>query len=155
MCFFAPHVYFNHRVVCNSHVVNIILVSNYAETKFENLDDFIDKVCKLTERLVHWKATMIHILGGLNWAAGTMNPDAPKTDSLQQRQRRRRQGWKYRIRPSVDHVGSMDAGTLKFWVDMDGKPHGPGYSSGVTGPLRWGATALYDEGNAECCCNRA
>ena len=28
-----------------------------------------------------------------------------------------------------------DAGTLKFWVD--GKPHGPGYTSGVTGSLRW------------------
>ena len=56
-----------------------LLLLNYAETKFENLDDFIDKVCKLTERLVHWKATMIQILGGCNWAAGTMNPDAPKT----------------------------------------------------------------------------
>jgi len=31
-----------------------------------------------------------------------------------------------------------DAGTLKFWVD--GKPHGPGYTSGVTGPLRWATT---------------
>ena len=30
---------------------------------------------------------------------------------------------------------NMDAGTLKFW--LDGKPHGPGYTSGVTGPLRW------------------
>ena len=30
----------------------------------------------------------------------------------------------------------MDAGTLKFWVD--GKPHGPGYTSGVMGEsLRW------------------
>ena len=38
----------------------------------------------------------------------------------------------------------MDAGTLKFWVD--GKPHGPGYTSGVTGPLRW-ATALPSTGN--------
>ena len=28
-----------------------------------------------------------------------------------------------------------NAGTLKFWVD--GKPHGPGYTDGVTGPLRW------------------
>jgi len=39
----------------------------------------------------------------------------------------------------------MDAGTLKFWVD--GKPHGPGYTSGVTGPLRW-ATTLRNTGNA-------
>ena len=31
-----------------------------------------------------------------------------------------------------------DAGTLKFW--LDGKPHGPGYTSGVTGPLRWATT---------------
>ena len=28
----------------------------------------------------------------------------------------------------------MDAGALKFWVD--GKRHGPGWTSGVTGPLR-------------------
>ena len=35
----------------------------------------------------------------------------------------------------------MDAGTLKFW--LDGKPHGPGYTSGVTGPLRWAFSALY------------
>ena len=39
----------------------------------------------------------------------------------------------------------MDAGTLKFWVD--GKPHGPGYTSGVSGPLRWAATVGYT-GNA-------
>ena len=39
----------------------------------------------------------------------------------------------------------MDAGTLKFWVD--GKPHGPGYTSGVTGPLRFAAT-IYKQGNA-------
>ena len=32
----------------------------------------------------------------------------------------------------------LDAGTLKFWVD--GKPHGPGWTSGVTGPLRWAVT---------------
>ena len=38
-----------------------------------------------------------------------------------------------------------DAGTLKFWVD--GKPHGPGYTSGVTGPLRW-ATSVGFKGNA-------
>ena len=56
-----------------------LLLLNYGEAKFENLDDFIDKVCKLTERLVHWKATMTRILRGLNWAAMTMNPDAPIT----------------------------------------------------------------------------
>ena len=37
------------------------------------------------------------------------------------------------------HIVSMEAdldkGTLRFWVD--GKPHGPGWSSGVTGRLRW------------------
>jgi hypothetical protein len=38
----------------------------------------------------------------------------------------------------------MAAGTLKFWVD--GKPHGPGYTSGVTGPLRW-ATSVPWKGN--------
>ena len=38
----------------------------------------------------------------------------------------------------------MDAGTLKFWVD--GKPYGPGYTSGVTGPLRW-ATSVMWKGN--------
>ena len=37
-----------------------------------------------------------------------------------------------------------DSGILKFWVD--GKPHGPGYTSGVTGPLRWAKTAC-DKGN--------
>ena len=35
----------------------------------------------------------------------------------------------------------MDAGTLKFWVDS--KPHGSGYTSGVTGPLRWATTEYY------------
>ena len=38
----------------------------------------------------------------------------------------------------------MDAGTLKFL--LAGKPHGPGYTSGVTGPLRWATTICY-EGN--------
>ena len=37
-----------------------------------------------------------------------------------------------------------DAGTLKFWVD--GKPHGPGYTSGVKGRLRW-ATSVFRKGN--------
>ena len=38
----------------------------------------------------------------------------------------------------------MDAGTLKFW--LDGKAHGPGYTSGVTGPLRW-ATSVNNTSN--------
>ena len=38
----------------------------------------------------------------------------------------------------------LDAGTLKFWVD--GKPHGPGWTSGVTGRLRW-ATSIDWKGN--------
>ena len=38
-----------------------------------------------------------------------------------------------------------DAGTLKF--RLDGKPHGPGYTSGVTGPLRWATSAGFT-GNA-------
>ena len=39
----------------------------------------------------------------------------------------------------------LDAGTLKFW--LDGKPHGPGFTSGVTGRLRW-ATSIYFKGNS-------
>ncbi len=31
----------------------------------------------------------------------------------------------------------LNKGTLKFWVD--GKPHGPGYTHGVTGPVQWSA----------------
>ena len=38
----------------------------------------------------------------------------------------------------------LDAGTLKFW--LDGKPHGPGFTSGVTGRLRW-ATSVSFKGN--------
>ena len=39
----------------------------------------------------------------------------------------------------------LGKGTLRFWVD--GKPHGPGHSSGVTGRLRW-AVCLYYKGIA-------
>ena len=35
----------------------------------------------------------------------------------------------------------LDAGTLKFW--LDGKPHGPGWTSGVTGRLRWATSVFY------------
>ena len=39
----------------------------------------------------------------------------------------------------------LDAGTLKFW--LDGKPHGSGWTSGVTGRLRW-ATSMFGKGNS-------
>ena len=39
----------------------------------------------------------------------------------------------------------LDAGTLKFWVD--GKPHGPGFTSGLTGRLCWATSMLY-KGNS-------
>ena len=39
----------------------------------------------------------------------------------------------------------LDAGTLKFW--LDGKPHGPGRTSGVTGRLRWATSVIY-KGNS-------
>ena len=38
----------------------------------------------------------------------------------------------------------LDKGTLRFWVA--GKPHGPGYTSGVTGRLRF-ATSVCWKGN--------
>ena len=45
----------------------------------------------------------------------------------------------------VSMEADLDKGTLRFWVD--GKPHGPGWSSGMTGRLRW-AVCLYHKGNA-------
>ena len=45
----------------------------------------------------------------------------------------------------VSIEADLDKGTLRFWVD--GKPHGPGWSSGVTGRLRW-AVCLYYNGTA-------
>jgi hypothetical protein len=45
----------------------------------------------------------------------------------------------------VSMEADLDKGTLRFWVD--GKPHGPGWSSGVTGRLRW-AVSLYYKGAA-------
>jgi len=45
----------------------------------------------------------------------------------------------------VSMEADLDKGTLRFWVD--GKPHGPGHSSGVTGRLRW-AVCLYRKGTA-------
>jgi len=45
----------------------------------------------------------------------------------------------------VSMEADLDKGTLRFWVD--GKPHGPGWGSGVTGRLRW-AVCLGDKGGA-------
>ena len=45
----------------------------------------------------------------------------------------------------VSMEADLDKGTLRFWVD--GKPHGPGWGSGVTGRLRW-AACLYRKGAA-------
>ena len=45
----------------------------------------------------------------------------------------------------VSMEADLDKGTLRFWVD--GKPHGPGWSSGVTGRLRW-AVCMFDKGGA-------
>ena len=45
----------------------------------------------------------------------------------------------------VSMEADLDKGTLRFWVD--GKPHGPGWGSGVTGRLRW-AVSLYYKGGA-------
>ena len=45
----------------------------------------------------------------------------------------------------VSMQADLDKGTLRFWID--GKPHGPGWSSGVTGRLRW-AVSLYFKGGA-------
>ena len=43
----------------------------------------------------------------------------------------------------VSMEADLDKGTLRFWVD--GKQHGPGWNSGVTGRLRW-AVCLYNKG---------
>jgi hypothetical protein len=45
----------------------------------------------------------------------------------------------------VSMEADLDKGTLRFWVD--GKPHGPGWGSGVTDRLRW-ATSVYFKGTA-------
>ncbi len=44
----------------------------------------------------------------------------------------------------VSMEADLDKGTLRFWVD--GKPHGPGWSSGVTGRLRWAVCLFYKGG---------
>ena len=45
----------------------------------------------------------------------------------------------------VSMEADLDKGTLRFWVD--GKQHGPGFMSGVTGRLRW-AVSLFFKGGA-------
>ena len=47
----------------------------------------------------------------------------------------------------VSMEADLDKGTLRFWVD--GKPHGPGWGSGVTGRLRWAVSMYYKGGAAE------
>jgi hypothetical protein len=44
----------------------------------------------------------------------------------------------------VSMEADLDKGTLRFWVD--GKPHGPGYSSGVSGRLRWAVSVGFKGG---------
>jgi hypothetical protein len=44
----------------------------------------------------------------------------------------------------VSMEADLDKGTLRFWVD--GKPHGPVYSSGMTGCLRWTVCLAYKSG---------
>ena len=38
-------------------------------------------------------------------------------------------------------------GTLKFWVD--GKPHGPGYTHGVTGPVQWAVSLFFTDASVQ------
>ena len=45
----------------------------------------------------------------------------------------------------ISMVADLDKGTLRFW--LDGQPHGPGWSSGVKGKLRW-SVSMFDEGSA-------
>jgi hypothetical protein len=47
----------------------------------------------------------------------------------------------------VSMEADLDKGTLRFWID--GKPHGPGWSSGVTGRLRWAVSLFYKGAAAE------
>ena len=45
----------------------------------------------------------------------------------------------------ISMVADLDKGTLRFW--LDGQPHGPGWSSGVKGKLRW-SVSMFREGRA-------
>jgi hypothetical protein len=47
----------------------------------------------------------------------------------------------------VSMEADLDKGTLRFWVD--GKQHGPGFTSGVQGRVRWAASMFYKGGAAE------
>ena len=47
----------------------------------------------------------------------------------------------------VSMEADLDKGTLRFWVD--GKPHGSGWSSGVTGRLRWAVCLCWKGGAVE------
>jgi hypothetical protein len=42
----------------------------------------------------------------------------------------------------VSMEADLDKGTLRFWVD--GKQHGPGFSSGLAGRLRWAVSLGYN-----------
>ena len=42
----------------------------------------------------------------------------------------------------ISMVADLDKGTLRFW--LDGQPHGPGWSSGVKGKLRWSVCMLHE-----------
>ena len=42
----------------------------------------------------------------------------------------------------ISMIADLDKGTLRFW--LDGQPHGPGWSSGVKGKLRWSVSVLYE-----------
>ena len=45
----------------------------------------------------------------------------------------------------ISMEADLDKGTLRFW--LDGQPHGPGWSSGVKGKLRW-SVSMFNEGLA-------
>ena len=42
----------------------------------------------------------------------------------------------------ISMAADLDKGTLRFW--LDGQPHGPGWSSGVKGKLRWSVSLLFE-----------
>ena len=44
----------------------------------------------------------------------------------------------------VSMEANLDKGTLRFWAN--GKPHGPGFTSGVAGRLRWAVSLGYPSG---------
>ena len=42
----------------------------------------------------------------------------------------------------ISMEADLDKGTLRFW--LDGQPHGPGWSSGVKGKLRWSVNMCFE-----------